>query len=333
VGDLPELRLLRSFVVIAQEGSLSRAAEQLTIAQQSLSQQVRVLEGQIGAPVLRRSSRGVSLTAIGEVLLREALPVLGLAEHAMDVVAASVRGEGVTLRVGFLSSLANEVMPPVVRLLTERQPDLGLHTEDLSIAQLVAGVREGRLDAAVSRPPLIDDLIARPVGSEPVVIAFPEDHRLAGASSLRLADLADESWVMTPCASWPPWHRKYDEDFAAAGFRPRVVRRGSSPQGLLALVAAGVGITRLAASARSLRVGGVRFAELQDERAPIVLLTRPGRASPAIDRLHALVLEALGQTLSGFQPDTRDGLPLQSAAQTQDGPLGGGPSKGFGLSA
>ena len=301
--DLPELRLLRSFVVIAQEGSLRRAAARLTIAQQSLSQQMRVLEAQIGAQVLGRSSRGVSLTEVGEVLLREALPVLGHAERAMDIVTRSVRGEGIALRVGFLSSLANEVMPPVVRLLGERHPDLTLQTEDLSVGQLVTGVREGRLDAAVSRPPLIDDLRARPIGSEPVVIAVPEGHPLAGASWVTLADLADENWVMTPRVSWPPWHRKYDQDFAVAGFRPRVVRRGTSPQGLLALVAAGVGITRLAASARSLRDGGVAFVELADERAPIVLLTRSESANPAIDRLHAVVLDALREALPGFEPE------------------------------
>jgi DNA-binding transcriptional LysR family regulator len=308
MADLPELRLLRSFVVIAEEGSLRRAAVRLTVAQQSLSQQVRLLEGQIGAPVLRRSSRGMSLTAVGEVLLAEALAVLGHAERAMDVVQRSIRGEGVALRVGFLSSLANEVMPPVVRLLAERHPDLTLHTEDLSIGQLVAGMREGRLDAAVSRPPLIDDLPARPIGSEPVVIALPEEHRLAGASAVGLAELADESWVMTPRASWPPWHRQYDQDFAAAGYRPRIVRRGTSPQGLLALVAAGVGITRLAASAHSLREGGVRFVELRDERASIVLLTRPGSANPAIDQLHEVVLTALRATLPGFRADA-DAVP------------------------
>ena len=173
MADLPELRLLRSFVVIAQEGSLRRAATRLHIAQQSLSQQLRVLESQVGAPVLRRSSRGVSLTEVGKVLLREALPVLGHAERAMEAVTRSVRGEGVALRVGFLSSLANEVMPPVLRLLAERHPDLTLHAEDLSIGQLVAGVREGHLDAAVSRPPLVDDLSERVIGSEPVVVACP----------------------------------------------------------------------------------------------------------------------------------------------------------------
>lgn len=290
---LPDLRLLQSFVVIAEEGSLSRAARRLHIAQQSLSQQVRVLEAQVGAPLLERTSRGVTLTPVGQVVLRESLPVLGHAERAMKVVARSVHGDGVELRVGFLASLANEVMPPVIRLLAEYHPSVALETETLPIAELVAAVRSGRLDAAITRPPLVDDLNAEPLGSEPVVIALPDAHPLRGSQTLRLADLSEEHWVMTPRSSWPPWHRKYDADFAAAGFRPKIVQRGTSPQALLALVAAGVGITRLAASARSLRSGGVTFIKLEDERAVTVLLTRPEHANPAVEHLRAITSEAL----------------------------------------
>ena len=290
---LPDLRLLQLFVVIAEEGSLSRAARRLHIAQQSLSQQVRVLEAQVGAPLLERTSRGVTLTPVGQVVLRESLPILGHAERAMKVVARSVRGDGVELRVGFLASLANEVMPPVIRLLAEHHPSVALETETLPIAELVAAVRSGRLDAAITRPPLVDDLDAEPLGSEPVVIALPDAHPLCGSQTLRLADLSEEHWVMTPRSSWPPWHRKYDADFAAAGFRPKIVQRGTSPQALLALVAAGVGITRLAASARSLRSGGVTFVKLEDERAVTVLLTRPEHANPAVEHLRAITSEAV----------------------------------------
>ena len=103
-------------------------------------------------------------------------------------------------------------------------------------------------------------------------------------------------------SSWPPWHRQYDQDFAAAGYRPRIDRRSTTPQGLLALVAAGVGITRLAASARSLRIGGVRFVPLDGERAGIVLLTRRGPVNPALTPFRAAVLDALNQSLDGFDP-------------------------------
>ena len=148
-------------------------------------------------------------------------------------------------------------------------------------------MREGRLDAGLSRPPLVDDVVAEPVSDEPVAVVLPLGHRLGDRSTLTLAELADEPWVLTPRTSWPPWHRKYDADFAAAGYRPRVVRRGTTPQALLALVAAGVGVTRLPLSCRNLRVDGVTFVPLAGERAEIVLLTRPGAANPALPALRA----------------------------------------------
>jgi DNA-binding transcriptional LysR family regulator len=298
----PDLRVLRFFVVIAEERSITRAAVRLHISQQSLSTRMCALETSIGAALLDRSSRGVTLTAVGEVLFREAVTLLGSAQRAMDTVARSARGEDLELRVGFLSSLANDVMPPVVSLFAHRHPAIELHTADLPIAELVAGVRSGALDAAISRPPLVDDLNSDLLGSEGVVIALPDGHRLARKRRLRLADLAGEQWVMTPRASWPPWHRQYDADFAAAGYRPRVDRRGTTPQGLLALVAAGVGITRLATSARSLRTGGVRFVPLEGERAGIVLLTRHGPRNPALSPFRETVLDALNASLAGFAP-------------------------------
>jgi DNA-binding transcriptional LysR family regulator len=302
VSEPPDLRVLRSFVVIAEERSITRAAVRLHISQQSLSAQLRALESRVGAALLHRSSRGVTLTAVGEVLLREAVALLGTAERAMDTVGRSVRGEDLELRVGFLSSLANEVMPPAVSLFAHRHPSIELDTADLSIGELVAGVRGGTLDAAISRPPLVDDLDSDLLGSEGVVIALPVGHRLARKRRLRLGDLADENWVMTPRTSWPPWHRKYDADFAAAGFRPRIDRRSTTPQGLLALVAAGVGINRLANSARSLRNGGVRFVPLDDERAGIVVLTRRGPLNPALAPFRAVLLETLTTSLAGFRP-------------------------------
>src|SRR5580704_14923286 len=118
----PDLHVLQSFVVIAEEGSITRAAARLHITQQSLSVQLRRLESRAGAPLLERSSRGVTLTAVGEVLLREARPLLGSAEDVTDTVRRSASGEDLDLRAGILSSMANEVMPPVVRLFGERHP-------------------------------------------------------------------------------------------------------------------------------------------------------------------------------------------------------------------
>jgi DNA-binding transcriptional LysR family regulator len=291
----PDLRQLRYFVAVTEEGSLTRAAQRLHIAQQSLSQQIRTLEAQLGGTLFTRSSRGVEPTALGEVLLREARPVLAQAERAVEAVRRAARGEQAELRLGFLSSVANYLMPPLVRAFRQRHPDVTLRTEDGTIAELVAGLREGRLDAGLSRPPLVDDLESEVILSEPVAAVLPEGHRLAQRERLDLADLADEPWVLTTRESWPPWHRKYDEDYAQAGYRPRVVQRGSSVQNLLALVAAGVGVTRLAMSSRSLRDSGVSFVPLAGEEALTVLVWRPGAPNPALPKLRE-VLHELART-------------------------------------
>jgi DNA-binding transcriptional LysR family regulator len=287
-----ELRQLRYFVAVAEEGSLTRAAGRLHLAQQSLSEQIRTLETQLGVTLFVRSSRGAELTDAGALLLREARPLLAQADRVVE----AVRGDGGSLRVGFLSSVANYVLPPLVRAFRERHPDVDLHVEDVAIATLVDRLRAGDLDAGLTRPPHVDDLETEVVLREPVAAVLPEDHPLAGRSEIALAELAAEPWVLTPRASWPPWHRKYDEDFARAGFRPRVVQRGTSPQNLLALVAAGVGVTRLPLAARSLRDGGVAFVPLAGDEAEVVLATRPGAAGPALPTLRAVVRDVARTT-------------------------------------
>jgi len=284
-----DLRQLRYFVTVAEEGSLTRAAAKIPVAQQSLSEQIRALEHQVGAKLLIRGPRGVQLTDVGAALLSEARPLLTRTDRAFDRVRRIAVGERQALHVGFLPSVGNYVVPPVVRAFSKAHPEIVLATEDLPIARLVEGLREGRLDAGLTRPPLIDDLATERVLREPVGAVLPDGHRLVGAEQLDLADLADEPWVLTPRSSWEPWHRKYDQDFAAAGFLPNVVQRGSSVQSLLALVAAGVGVTRLPLSARTLRDTGVVFVPLRGEYADVVIAWVDDRPRPGVEALRKVV--------------------------------------------
>jgi DNA-binding transcriptional LysR family regulator len=284
-----DLRQLRYFVTAAEAGSLTAAAARLHVAQQSLSEQLRLVERRLGADLLVRGPRGVTLTPVGEALLPEARAALAAADRAFAVATRAAHGERDVLRVGVLSSIANHLLPVVLRRFAEQVPDVELRTEELPIAQLVQRLRDGSLDAGLSRAPLVDDLRTEELMREPIAAVLVAGHRLAGADSLALADLADEDWVLTARATWEPWHRKYDRDFAAAGYAPRVVQRGTSPQNLLALVAAGIGVTRLPLSSRSLRDGGVVFVPLRDETIAIALVTHPANAHPALAPLRALL--------------------------------------------
>jgi DNA-binding transcriptional LysR family regulator len=212
-----DLRQLRYFVAVAEEGSLTQAAARIPVAQQSLSEQIRALERQLGAELFVRGPRGVQLTDVGTALLSEAKPLLSRADRAFERVRRVAVGERQAIRVGFLPSVGNYIVPPLVRAFADTHPEIVLTTEDLPIAQLVEGLRDGRLDAGLTRPPLVDDLATERILREPVGVVLPAGHRLSAAPQLDLADLADEPRVLTPRPSWEPWHRKYDQDFAAAG--------------------------------------------------------------------------------------------------------------------
>ncbi|MFD3454799.1 LysR family transcriptional regulator [Streptomyces sp. NPDC058691] len=292
----PDLRQLRYFVAVAEESSYTRAAERLMISQQSLSQQMTLLERMLGVKLFDRGTRGTSLTPVGALFLPEARAVLDRADEAVEVVARAARGDIGTLRLAFLATTTNHLLPPVVRAVRQRLPGLTLTTEETTIAPLVDGLLKGRYDVAFTRPPLVDGLKTRTLVVEPVCAVLPEEHPLAGRTELGLGELADERWVLTPRSSWEPWHQAFDSSFRAAGFTPDVVHRDASVQGLLGLVAAGVGVTRLARSASSLRRTGVVFVPLTGEFAPTEMVWSPGNTSPALSGLLRVVTEMAAST-------------------------------------
>src|SRR6185437_6551199 len=292
----PDLRQLRYFVAVAEESSYTRAAERLMVSQQSLSQQMTLLERMLHAKLFDRDTRGTSLTAVGSLFLPEARAVLERADGAFNVVARAARGEIGSLCLAFLTTTTNYLLPPVVRAVRQRLPELQLTTEETTIAPLVEGLRKGRYDVAFTRPPLVDGLETRTLVSEPVCAVLPEGHPLAGRAELTLGDLAGDRWVLTPRSSWEPWHQAFDDSFRAAGFTPDVVHRDASVQGLLGLVAAGVGVTRLARSASSLRRTGVVFVPLAGEFVPTEMVWLSGNSSPALHALLNVVTEVAAST-------------------------------------
>jgi DNA-binding transcriptional LysR family regulator len=292
----PDLRQLRYFVAVAEELSFTQAAARLMISQQSLSQQITSLERILGVTLFDRDSRGTSLTGLGSLFLPEARATLDRADQAFAVVEQAKRGEIGSLRLAFLVSTANHLLPPIVRAVRQSLPGLRLMTEETTIAPLVEGLNSGRYDVAFTRPPKVDGLASRTLFTEQVCAVLPEGHPLASRTELSLIDLADEHWVLSPRSSWEPWHRLFDEGFREAGFSPKVVQRDVNVQGMLGLVAAGVGVTRLARSSRSLRRTGVVFVPLAGQFVATDMVWRPGNTSPALRRLLEVVTETAAVT-------------------------------------
>ena len=277
--------------MVADELSFTNAAGRLGIAQQSLSQQINVLERTLGARLFDRDTRGTRLTEIGVLFLPEARRVLESAEHAVCTVQRAASGEIGRLCLAFHSSTANQLIPPLVRTFRARFPNVDLAIEGVGISQLVAGIQAGRYDAAVTRPPLVDGLASRTLSSERMCAVLPSGHPLADREELRLADLAKESWVLTHRSSWAPWDRKAETDFQEAGFAPHVVQRVTSVPTVLGLVAAGVGVSLLAESARDPRGTEVAFVPLAGEEARTEMIWLPHAGKPALRRLVEVVAD------------------------------------------
>lgn len=217
-------RQLEIFAAVAEESSFSRAARRLFAAQSTVSAAVRALEQELGAPLFARSTRSVELTAFGEAVLgdaREALEAMGRMRALATPGAAGLRGR---VRLGIFSNLEYLDLPELLGRFHREHPlvNLRLVVSGAGSTGLLDDVRHSRLDVALLGLPLQDltGLDVAPLGEAEFVAVLPVGHPLASRRSVKLAELAGESFVDTP----PGFGNRIvvDRAFEAIG-RPRTV--------------------------------------------------------------------------------------------------------------
>ena len=292
-----ELRHLRYFVAVAEERHITRAADRLGIQQPPLSQQIRALEAELGAPLLRRHPRGVELTQAGEVLLTEARTVLEQVERAVTATRRAGRGEAGRIGLGFTSSASfHPLVPAMVRAYRDAYPLVALSLEESGTSELVDALVQQRLDAAFVRSPIgaAPGIAVHSILEEPMVAALPAGSPLAIARArhpLPLAALAGEIFILYRRPLGPGL---YDAIIAAcqrAGYSPNIGQEAPRMLATLSLVAAGLGVTLVPQSMRRLRVHGVVYRTIEGEAglvAPLNLAYRRSETSPAARRFTAL---------------------------------------------
>ena len=237
-----DLRLVEYFVTVAEELHFGRAAERLHIAQPSLSQQVRRLEAQLGVSLLERNSRNVHLTPAGHALLQEGREALSHAQNAIQTVRAAGAPR---LTVGFYGSAASELLPDVLREFTERRPEV-----EVTVRELLFGSTEdvltGSVNIAFTRLlPGQTELEVEVLAQEPRLAALASSHPLAQHGALTFADLRDESFVVNPVARHDGPPPRWLAEQRRHGLPGRVAADATSLQEILALVAAGRGVSLL----------------------------------------------------------------------------------------
>jgi DNA-binding transcriptional LysR family regulator len=297
-----ELRQLAYFEAVVRHGGFSRAAEQLHIAQPAVSAQVRRLERELGAALLERTTRRVTLTPAGELVLARARSALAQVDGAradLAELATVTRGR---LRIGATQLLASIDLPRALAGFCRRYPGVTIALSTGLIADLLGGLDTGRIDVALA--PVHDDLpaayLGQPLAAESVVLATPPGRYTFAGGAARLADVRDEPFVCLPAGSG--LRGILAGAAAAAGFEPRIPFETHSPASICELVAAGLGVALLAGSSARAAGQAIDVHPLRPAPAhpPIGLIWLRGRRpGPAARAWAGHLARACGREPSG----------------------------------
>ena len=195
-----DTRLLRYFAAVASEGSLTLAAERLFVSQPALTRQIRLLESQLGVQLFTRSRAGMTLTAAGQALASSSAAVLDGWDQALRETKAAASRAARVLRVGFMSSAANEATQQIIAAFARRRPGWQVEMRLGALSDPAAGLTSGDADAALLRLPFPgqDDMRIQVLFTEPRYVVLPAAHPLAAHDQVRFRDLRDEPFVAAP---------------------------------------------------------------------------------------------------------------------------------------
>lgn len=304
-----ETRLLRQFIAVAEELHFNRAAERLHMAQPPLSQAIRRLEAEIGSPLFERNNRTVSLTPAGAAFLETARRTLASLEEGVAHTRRVSQGIEGHLTLTFINITPYAALLRALRDFRGAAPAVAFTLREASTREQVAALESGAADIGFLRTPGTTtlDLSFQTILREPIAVALPAGHPLAGQPRVALASLADEPFVASPRPLGQGFHDQLVQLCQTAGFAPRVVQHGRQLQTLVALVAAGFGIALLPASLAVPGRGDIVFRPLA-ANAPdnllhldLLMAWNHARVSPVRDRFIEAIrgaiplkLEALG---------------------------------------
>ncbi len=285
-----ELRQLRYFIAVADALHFTRAAEQLGMAQPPLSQQIRKLEREIGAPLFHRLSRGIELTEAGRRLREDAQQVLDAAEQALSHAQSAARGVSGRIRLGFgTSAVFHARIAIALRDYRSLYPQVELAPHEADSPSLVDAVREGRLDAAFLRLPVdTGDLQLEKMVDEPMRLVLPVGHRLSARPSIHLSEMAGEALILSPRWTGPALYDAILDAFRQAGVEPLLGQESPQVPTCANMVAGGFGISLVPESICQVRSEGVSYHAIEGP-SPILSIALATQRNPLAPTLRNLI--------------------------------------------
>lgn len=296
-----ELRHLRYFVAVAEQGSFSAAARILSVAQSAISEQLADLEREIGVPLFLRSPRKTILTKPGELFLKEAYRVLAAANHAVEVAQRAHRGEAGTLRIGFFAGGMGVNFPRLIREFRRLHPGVQLSLVEMTSPQQWPALIDGRIDIGFTRrvePEFHSELRSDLIQQDPIVAILPKNHP-AAPGPVDLKDLAHEPFVLSSRETSPAVFDKVIELCSEAGFSPRIASISTVWSSVVLMVQAGEGISLLPLNQQQQRTRDLAFCPLKAKNAFVefVMVWSPKRDNNLIRSFRQLTkIHTAGET-------------------------------------
>jgi LysR family transcriptional regulator, hca operon transcriptional activator len=266
-----ELRHLRYFIAVAEERSLTLAAhKRLHTAQPSLSRQIRALEKELGAQLITRSVHGIELTAAGRAFLDHARLAVTQAEAAKEAVRRAAQSTKPSLALGFLSGTEMDLLPKAKRILQDELPNIEVKLSSDYSPRLAEALTKGRLDAAFLRPePHAGGLVYRRVRTEPLIVVFPRDHRLAARKAIKLREIRGEPFIK-PSKTAPTLRKIIEDSLERSGVDIRATHEVHNLAHAFSIIASTHAVTLLPAYAKNF--------------LPVALTSRPIQGdAPTVD--------------------------------------------------
>jgi len=268
-----ELRHLRYFVAVAEEGSLTLAAEKrLHTAQPSLSRQIRDLEYEVGVQLMSRSVHGIELTAAGRAFLDHARLALTQADAAGEAARRAAQPAKPTFALGFLTGQEMDWLPETMRILQNELPNIEVSVSSQYSPDLAQALLRGKLDLAFMRPEAhMPDLDYKVVVKEPLIVAMPSDHRLASHDTVALQEIAGEIFIgMSNTA--PTLQVIIDEYLERSGMDLRPAHRVDNLAMAMSLIASTRGVALLPIYAKNFLPWSVTSRPLRGKAPTIDLV-------------------------------------------------------------
>jgi LysR family transcriptional regulator, hca operon transcriptional activator len=275
-----ELRHLRYFIAVAEEGSLTLAAhKRLHTAQPSLSRQIRALEKELGAQLITRSVHGIELTAAGRAFLDHARLAVTQAEAAKEAVRRRAQPTKPRLALGFLSGTEMDLLPKAKRILRNELPSIELKLSSDYSPRLAEALMKGRLDAAFMRPePHAGSLVYRRVRTEPLIVVFPRNHRLAARKAIKLREIEGEPFVK-PSKTAPTLRKIIEDSLERSGLDIRATHEVHNLAHAFSIIASTHAVTLLPAYAKNFLPVTLTSRPIQGDAPTVDLVVGYNKAS------------------------------------------------------